>query len=298
MFPINIMRWAEAVKIWNQHKKSVNPDHIYALPKKGTPEHAHAKHIQMGGKPEDFGKEPKKFVINKPKPSLSIKAPVNEEELGEIAERIKKLTARRRLEKALLAHAEKKKMQAAPKKFVFKKKEISPRQAAQEMSYEEIADRAFKSTLKETILTNESLTSKIYQVFGGYSEKEADKIAERLVKKNKEEKEADKKTEEETSDSELESLTTPQLITIIKNWAAKNKRVFRGITASSRAYLIKLIKTNNMPIETKKSEALDERESLRRRIRAWAKENGLKISGIMNASVEVMKKLISERNIP
>ena len=48
------MRWAEAVKIWNQHKKSINPSHIYALPKKGTPEHAHAKHIQMGGDPEKF----------------------------------------------------------------------------------------------------------------------------------------------------------------------------------------------------------------------------------------------------
>lgn len=73
------MRWAEAVKIWNTHKKTVNPSHVYCLPRKGTPEHAHVKHIQSGGKPDEFHHkieskpeakpapkmEPKKFVVNK-----------------------------------------------------------------------------------------------------------------------------------------------------------------------------------------------------------------------------------------
>lgn len=49
------MNWAQAVKVWNSHKKSVNPAHVYCLPRKGTPEHAHVKHIQQGGHPESFG---------------------------------------------------------------------------------------------------------------------------------------------------------------------------------------------------------------------------------------------------
>lgn len=71
------MRWAEAVKIWNTHKKSVNASHVYCLPRKGTPEHAHVKHIQAGGAPDKFEhaaapkapaekmEAPKKFVFKK-----------------------------------------------------------------------------------------------------------------------------------------------------------------------------------------------------------------------------------------
>lgn len=40
------MKWAHAVKLWNAHGKVYNPRHVYAIPRKGTPEHADVKHIQ------------------------------------------------------------------------------------------------------------------------------------------------------------------------------------------------------------------------------------------------------------
>jgi hypothetical protein len=92
------MRWAEAVKIWNQHKKSVNAAHVYCLPRKGTPEHAHVTHIQKGGHPEEFGKEPKRFT----------KHLEHKKKVEEVAAKIKRSAAARRIAKALKAHAAKK----------------------------------------------------------------------------------------------------------------------------------------------------------------------------------------------
>jgi hypothetical protein len=44
------MRWATAVKQWNEHKKSVNPAHVYCLPRKGTPEHAEVSKLMASHK--------------------------------------------------------------------------------------------------------------------------------------------------------------------------------------------------------------------------------------------------------
>ena len=119
------MRYAEAVKVWNSHKKSVNPAHVYALPRKGTPEHAHVLHIQKGGHPEEFGKKkkaPKKFKFTKKAapPAADdteklmaeidefLGAGNREKKLAEIASKIKRSAAARRIKKALKAHAAKK----------------------------------------------------------------------------------------------------------------------------------------------------------------------------------------------
>ena len=40
------MKWHEALKQWNAHKKTINAAHVFALPRKGTPEHAEVKAIQ------------------------------------------------------------------------------------------------------------------------------------------------------------------------------------------------------------------------------------------------------------
>lgn len=42
------MGYQAAVKIWNSHRKRIDPTHVYALPRKGTPEHAMVKFIQSG----------------------------------------------------------------------------------------------------------------------------------------------------------------------------------------------------------------------------------------------------------
>ena len=99
------MLWSHAVKIWNQHKKGVNPAHVYCLPRKGTPEHAHVKHIQAGGDPEKFG-EPEKKAEPPKKFTEHIK---KREKLAEIAGKIKRSAAARSIAKAVKAHAEKKK---------------------------------------------------------------------------------------------------------------------------------------------------------------------------------------------
>lgn len=40
------LKWSEALKQWNAHKKTINPAHVFALPRKGTPEHAEVVAIQ------------------------------------------------------------------------------------------------------------------------------------------------------------------------------------------------------------------------------------------------------------
>jgi hypothetical protein len=40
------MKWAAAVKMWNMHGKIYNPRHVYAIPRKGSPEYLDVKHIQ------------------------------------------------------------------------------------------------------------------------------------------------------------------------------------------------------------------------------------------------------------
>ena len=44
------MRWSDAVKLWNERQKTVNPRHCYCQPRKGTPEHAEVKKIHAEGK--------------------------------------------------------------------------------------------------------------------------------------------------------------------------------------------------------------------------------------------------------
>jgi len=41
------MKWAHAVKLWNAHGKIYNPRHVYAIPRKGSPEYLDVKHIQQ-----------------------------------------------------------------------------------------------------------------------------------------------------------------------------------------------------------------------------------------------------------
>jgi hypothetical protein len=45
----NALSWANAVKMWNMHKKIYDPTHVYAMPKKGTAEYDDAKHVQVHG---------------------------------------------------------------------------------------------------------------------------------------------------------------------------------------------------------------------------------------------------------
>jgi hypothetical protein len=45
----NALSWANAVKMWNMHKKIYDPTHVYAMPKKGTAEYDDAKHVQVNG---------------------------------------------------------------------------------------------------------------------------------------------------------------------------------------------------------------------------------------------------------
>ena len=42
------MGYQAAVKIWNSHRKRIDPTHVYALPRKGTPEHAMVLFIRSG----------------------------------------------------------------------------------------------------------------------------------------------------------------------------------------------------------------------------------------------------------
>lgn len=42
------MRWIDALKIWNGHHHSMNPLHVWATPRKGTPEHAEVMKIKNG----------------------------------------------------------------------------------------------------------------------------------------------------------------------------------------------------------------------------------------------------------
>lgn len=46
------MRWVEALKLWNEHKKSVSGSHVWCVPRKGTPEHAEVLRHMKGGKAE------------------------------------------------------------------------------------------------------------------------------------------------------------------------------------------------------------------------------------------------------
>jgi len=43
------MKWFAAVKMWNMHGKIYNPRHVYAVPRKGSPEYLDVKHIQQHG---------------------------------------------------------------------------------------------------------------------------------------------------------------------------------------------------------------------------------------------------------
>ena len=45
------LRWVEALRIWNAHHKSVNPTHVWMVPRKNTPEHAQVKEIMVTRQP-------------------------------------------------------------------------------------------------------------------------------------------------------------------------------------------------------------------------------------------------------
>jgi hypothetical protein len=54
------MTYAAALKIWNEHKRNIDPAHVYAMPRKGTPEHAEVQEIRKTGKvPEQAAMAPK-----------------------------------------------------------------------------------------------------------------------------------------------------------------------------------------------------------------------------------------------
>jgi hypothetical protein len=98
------MKWAEAVKVWNTHKKSVNPSHVYCLPRKGTPEYDHVKHIQGGGDAASYKKKkaPKNEIVEakvvkekKTKaPKKDLKAEIEEKkaQVVEVAKKIKEVS--------------------------------------------------------------------------------------------------------------------------------------------------------------------------------------------------------------
>ena len=66
------MKWHEAVKIWNSHQFKINAKHVYAMPRRGTPEHAEVKKIQGGEKPM------KKFAYKKKDESEEVLREIDE----------------------------------------------------------------------------------------------------------------------------------------------------------------------------------------------------------------------------
>ena len=83
-----------AVKVWNAHHKMVNTKHVWAVPRKGTSEHAEVKRIMAG-------EEAHKVVVPKPEPKRieSVEKEVKEPEMdtqkrktpAEIYERVSEL---------------------------------------------------------------------------------------------------------------------------------------------------------------------------------------------------------------
>lgn len=43
------LRWVDALRIWNAHHKSVNPSHVWMVPRRDTPEHAQVKAVMVSG---------------------------------------------------------------------------------------------------------------------------------------------------------------------------------------------------------------------------------------------------------
>lgn len=79
------MKWHEALKRWNAHHKTINPAHVFALPRRGTPEHAEVMKIINDSKPVAAKPEaPKKEGMPKS---------VAEEFLKGVEERRKKVEA-------------------------------------------------------------------------------------------------------------------------------------------------------------------------------------------------------------
>ena len=46
--PKGVMSYAAALKVWNGHRKQIDPSHVWALPRKGTPEHTMVLSIKSG----------------------------------------------------------------------------------------------------------------------------------------------------------------------------------------------------------------------------------------------------------
>jgi len=42
------MSWGQALKAWNSHRKTIDPAHVWAMPRKGTPEHQQVLSVQQG----------------------------------------------------------------------------------------------------------------------------------------------------------------------------------------------------------------------------------------------------------
>jgi hypothetical protein len=89
------MKYHEALKMWNAHKKTINAAHVWALPKKGTAEHSEVLEIQKSGAP------------------LGTK---------ERSERLERATAKKRVQKALLQAVFKKRVKKAEAKKADDKK--------------------------------------------------------------------------------------------------------------------------------------------------------------------------------
>lgn len=61
------MKYHEALKTWNAHKKTVNPAHGWFVPRKGTPEHTEVLMIQKGTSPDRAVGDKPDLRINVPK---------------------------------------------------------------------------------------------------------------------------------------------------------------------------------------------------------------------------------------
>jgi hypothetical protein len=40
--------YQEALRIWNEHRKTIDPSHVWAMPRRGTPEHTLVRKIMSG----------------------------------------------------------------------------------------------------------------------------------------------------------------------------------------------------------------------------------------------------------
>lgn len=88
------MKWFEAVKKWNEQKRTVNTAHVWAMPRKGTAEHAEVSAI-MSGKPQ--------AAAAAPAPAKAAPAPADDKKARKAARAANKVKAVEKIKASGLA---------------------------------------------------------------------------------------------------------------------------------------------------------------------------------------------------